>query len=114
MLERGDTNAIVVFGGDDGRAEKYDWTTLTIPKGQTDKQFAQAVTSAFNKLAASNRGNRYSPHGLLNSNQFVHQVVRSAGGVIPRAVLRFGVTPGICGGTYGMSGFVLAGPNCSR
>lgn len=38
LLNQGDTNAVVVFGGDDSRADKYEWTTLTSNRAP----FAQA------------------------------------------------------------------------
>ncbi len=114
LLNQGDSNAVVVFGGNDFRADKYKWTTLATPTDVTDVQFSQAVMASFDKVANSFRGSSYNPHGLANSNQFIHQVVKSAGGSIPASVLRFGVTPGICGGTSGMSGYLRSGSQCVR
>jgi uncharacterized protein RhaS with RHS repeats len=91
----------------------YVWSKVNVPAGMTSEAFDQAVRGSFTQVGRERQGLGYNPHGVLNSNRFVFDVISRAGGFVPRSVMQAGLlVPGLCGGKSSALGGLSAGSGC--
>jgi len=94
-------NDIVPFDGSGSKADEYTWTTVPVPEGQTESQFDHNTLGAVGTVGAEYADKKYDQSGKGNSNRYVHDVVKRAGGQVPKSAMgkaRPRTAPGICGG----------------
>ncbi len=85
------------------RAEAYlepiNANLVSVPEGMTSEEFDDAVLAASVVEGSKITGDSYLPFGDVNSNRYVYNVIRAAGGKVPRFSSEgFLSVPGICGG----------------
>jgi hypothetical protein len=86
----------------------YDggWVELAAPEGRSSAEFDRAVLESAAREQGRIEGSAYTPGGASNSNRFVHDVIRGAGGrgrKEPAQKFILGA-PGLCGGRGGRTG----------
>ncbi len=77
-----------------------DWTPLPVPSGVTESQFDRAILESAVREQQRIEGSVYTPGGGSNSNRFIYDVIRGAGGVGVRNPSEKHLlgAPGLCGG----------------
>lgn len=91
-----------------GRPSDYDdqWVRLAVPAGRSSHGFDRALLNSALRQQREVEGDTYTPSGTSNSNRFIFDVIRRAGGVgvrSPATRFLFGA-PGLCGGNVLMTG----------
>jgi hypothetical protein len=88
-------------------AYRGSWSRVAVPDGMSSEDFDQAVFHSAIRRLQEEDGDPFWPSGGTNSNRYIYNIVKKAGGEVPSGAMAKHPgrkAPGLCGGKGGETG----------